>query len=50
MTPYGELFHTYKSWDDQVIYLDENMIYPMVGMGDVQIKMFDGVIRTISNV
>nr|CAD1835506.1 unnamed protein product [Ananas comosus var. bracteatus] len=50
MTPYREWFHTYKLWDGGVIYLGDNTVCPVVGVRDVRIKMFDGVILTVSNV
>lgn len=49
MTLYRESCHTYKPWDGGVIYLDDNTSCPVVGVGDVQIKMFDCVIRKVSN-
>ena len=50
MTPFREWFHTYKSWDGGVIYLGDNTTCPMIRVGDVRIKMFDGIVRTVSNV
>lgn len=50
MTPYKEWFHTYKPGNGGVIYLADNTACLLVGVEDVQIKMFDGVVRTVSNV
>ena len=49
MTSHGDYFHTYQSYDDTV-YMGDNSSCKIVGVGEVQIKMFDGSIYIISGV
>ena len=30
--------------------MDNNTTYPVIGVEDVRIKMFDGIVRTVSNI
>ena len=30
--------------------MDNNTTYPVIGVGDVRIKMFDGIVRMVFNV
>jgi transposase InsO family protein len=50
MTPHREWFQTYRSCSGGVVYMGDSSRCKIVGIGDVKIQMFDGCVRTISNV
>ena len=50
MTPHKSWFHTYAPRAGGRILMGNNMACKSVGMGTVRIKMFDGAVRTLTEV
>ena len=50
MTPHRKFFSTYKNFDGGSVTMGNDATCKVVGIGKVQIKMFDGVVRTLSEV
>ncbi|KAG6433809.1 hypothetical protein SASPL_105426 [Salvia splendens] len=48
--PNRDCFSTYESYDGGYVLMGNNSPCKVVGKGAVQIKMFDGIIRTLTNV
>nr|GEX69890.1 retrovirus-related Pol polyprotein from transposon TNT 1-94 [Tanacetum cinerariifolium] len=45
-----ELFTTYESFNGGNVYTGNHYICPVIGKGNIQVKMHDGVVRTITGV
>lgn len=43
MTPCRDLFYTYQSCDESIVYMVENNTCKIVGLGDIKVIMFDGI-------
>jgi len=50
MTPKRDWFTTYQSISGGEVLMGNNMTCKVVGIGTVRIKMYDGVVRTLSDV
>ena len=50
MCIHKEWFKSYKSINDGVLYMDNDFSCNVVGIGRIQIKMFDGTNRILTNV
>ena len=50
MRPNIEMFLDFKEFNGGVVYMGNDSICKMMGIGSVQIKMFDGVIRKLKDV
>ena len=50
MCPHRDWFSTYEPLDSGVVLMGNNAQYSVVGIGTVQIKTRDSVLRTLSNV
>ena len=50
MTPKKDWFDTYKPYNGGMVQMGNNATCPIIGIGTVKIKMFDGVVRVLSNV
>lgn len=50
MTPKKDLFDTYKPYNSGMVQMGNNATCPVIGISTVKIKMFDGVVRVLSNV
>ena len=50
MTPRRDWFTTFQLISGGEILMGNNMICKVLGIGTVRIKMYDGVVRTLSNV
>ncbi|KAL0321707.1 UNVERIFIED_CONTAM: Retrovirus-related Pol polyprotein from transposon TNT 1-94 [Sesamum calycinum] len=50
ITPNREWFSSYRSGNSGSIYLGDDRCCNIVGVGDVRIKMYDGTVRTLSDV
>lgn len=50
MCPDGDLFSTYEHGNGGTILIENNVICDVVNKGTVQIKMHDGIVRTLTNV
>ena len=50
MTSKKDWFDTYKPYNDGMVQMGNDAICPVIGIGTVKIKMFDGVVRVLSNV
>ncbi|KAL5552341.1 hypothetical protein UlMin_002517 [Ulmus minor] len=50
MCPRSDLFNTYQSIDGGKVLMGNDEAYKVIGIGTVKLKMFDGQIRTLSNV
>ena len=50
MTPKKKCFDMYKPYNGGMVYVGNNATCPVIGIGTVKIKMFDGVVRVLSNV
>ena len=48
--PHRDWFSTYEPLDSGVVLMGNNAQYSVVGIGTVQIKTRDSVLRTLSNV
>ncbi|KAK4590942.1 hypothetical protein RGQ29_021226 [Quercus rubra] len=50
MTPKKDWFDTYKPYNDGMVQMGNDATCPVIGNGTMKIKMFDGVVRVLSNV
>ena len=50
MTPKKDWFDTYKPYNGGMIQMGNDATCPVTGIGTMKIKMFDGVVRVLSNV
>ena len=50
MFPNKDWFFDYQSIDKDFVFLGNNLSFKVLGVGTVRIKMFDGVVRTLTNV
>ena len=50
MTPKKDRFDTYKPYNDSMVQMGNDATCSVFGIGTVKIKMFDGVVRVLSNV
>ena len=48
--PHKDWFAFYQTVNDRIVLLGDNHSCKIVGVGSVKIKMFDGVIRTLTDV
>ena len=48
--PHKDWFASYQAINDGIVLLGDNHLCKTVGVGSVKIKMFDGVIRTLTDV
>ncbi|XP_060965483.1 uncharacterized protein LOC133034417 [Cannabis sativa] len=50
MCPYKECFDTYKAYDGCTVLMDNDSSSKVVRIGTVKVKMFDGVVRKLTDV
>ncbi|KAL0350082.1 UNVERIFIED_CONTAM: Retrovirus-related Pol polyprotein from transposon TNT 1-94 [Sesamum radiatum] len=50
ITPNREWFTSYRSGNSGSVYLGDDRCCNIVGVGEVRIKMYDGIVRTLSDV
>ena len=50
MTPKKDWFDTYKPYNGGMVQIGNDATCPVIGISTVKIKMFDGVVRVLSNV
>nr|GEW12051.1 hypothetical protein CTI12_AA104990 [Tanacetum cinerariifolium] len=50
MTPHRSWFTTYESFNGGNVYTGNHSIFPIIGKGNIQVKMHNGVVRTITGV
>ena len=50
MTPKKDWFDTYKPFNGGMVQMGNDSTCPVIGIGTVKIKMFDGVVRVLGNV
>uniref|UniRef100_A0A2N9IN85 Integrase catalytic domain-containing protein n=1 Tax=Fagus sylvatica TaxID=28930 RepID=A0A2N9IN85_FAGSY len=50
MTPRRDWFTTYQPINGGLVYMGNNTTYKVVGIGTVRIKMYDGIVRTMTDV
>ena len=50
MTPKKDWFNTYKPYNGGMVQMGNDATWPVIEIGIVKIKMFDGVLRVLSNV
>ena len=50
MTPKKDWFDVYKPYDGGVVQMGNDATCSVIGIGTMKIKMFDGVVRVLSNV
>ena len=50
MTPRRDWFTTYRTINGGLVYMGNNTTYKVVGIGTVRIKMYDGIVRTMTDV
>ena len=50
MTPNKDLFTTYERLDGGNVTMGNNATCKVVGVGSVQMKMFDGMVRTLIDI
>ena len=50
MTPNRNCFSSYVEWEGKSIVMGNGAVCKSKGIGSVQIRMFDGVVRTLTNV
>uniref|UniRef100_A0A2N9JAK8 Uncharacterized protein n=1 Tax=Fagus sylvatica TaxID=28930 RepID=A0A2N9JAK8_FAGSY len=50
MTPRRDRFTTYRPINGGLVYMGNNTTYKVVGIGTVRIKMYDGIVRTMTDV
>nr|GEW71301.1 retrovirus-related Pol polyprotein from transposon TNT 1-94 [Tanacetum cinerariifolium] len=50
MIPYRSWFTTYESFNGGNVYMENHSICHVIGKGNIQVKMHDGVVRTITGV
>ena len=48
--PYKEWFNSYKPCDASILLMANDSSAKVVGIGTEKIKMFDGVVRTLTSV
>ena len=48
--PNKDLFTTYERVDGENVTMGNNATFKVVGVGSIQMKMFDGMVRTLSDV
>nr|GEU55403.1 retrovirus-related Pol polyprotein from transposon TNT 1-94 [Tanacetum cinerariifolium] len=48
MIPHRSCFTTYETFNGGNVYMGNHYICPVIRMGDIQVKMHDGVVRTIT--
>ena len=47
---YKEYFNTYKAYDANTIRMGDDSVSNVVGIDTVKVKMYDGAVRTLTNV
>nr|GEW03190.1 retrovirus-related Pol polyprotein from transposon TNT 1-94 [Tanacetum cinerariifolium] len=47
---YRSWFNTYESFNGGNVYMGNHSNFPVIGKGNIQVKMHDGVVRTITGV
>ncbi|KAK3036784.1 hypothetical protein RJ639_030814 [Escallonia herrerae] len=50
MCPNRDWFVTYRSFDGGKVVMGNDVAYKVVGIGSIQIKMHDGIVRTLTDV
>ena len=50
MCPNRDWFSTYESTEGGVVLMGNNAVCKVVGKGTIRIKMYDGIVRTLTNV
>lgn len=50
MCPERTWFYNYKETEQGNVYMGDNNSQTMIGTGDIAIKMYDGIVRTLRNV
>ena len=50
MTPNKDWFHTYRSVNSSSVLMGNDASCKVAGIGNIRIKMFDGVVRTLCDV
>ena len=50
MTPKKDWFDTYKPYNSGMVQMGNDVTCPVIGIGTVKIKIFDGVVRVLTNV
>ena len=50
MTPKKDWFDTYKPYNGGMVQIGNDATCPVIGIGTVKIKMFDGVVRVFNNI
>jgi hypothetical protein len=50
MTPNRDWFHTYELISEGSVFMGDNHALEIAGIGTIKLKMYDGLIRTISGV
>ena len=50
MTPNRDWFHTYEPISGGKVFMGDNHAVEIAGIGTIKLKMYDGLIRTISGV
>jgi len=50
MTPNRDWFHTYEPISGGTVFMSDNHVLEIAGIGTIKLKMYDGLIRTISGV
>ena len=50
MTPKKDCFEIYKPYNSGMVQMGNDATCPVIGIGTVKIKMFDRVVRVLSNV
>ncbi|KAK2974639.1 hypothetical protein RJ640_020521 [Escallonia rubra] len=50
MCPNRDLFATYRSFDGGKVLMGNNVACKVVGIGSIQIRMHDGIVRTLTDV
>nr|GEV94970.1 retrovirus-related Pol polyprotein from transposon TNT 1-94 [Tanacetum cinerariifolium] len=48
MIPYRSWFTTYESYNGGNVYMGNHSIFHVIGKGNIQVKIHDGVVRTIT--
>ena len=50
MCSHRNWFTSYQSVDEGVVFMENGISYKTVGVGSIRIKMFDGIVRELTNV
>lgn len=50
MCPHRDWFYTYKPYDGGIVLMGNDVSCKTIGIGSVRIKMFDGMVRTLTEV